>query len=151
MRRNYGFSVAGFAAICLLMSVSSCSKEAVDENLPEYAPPYELRLAPPWARFESDWFEQALENGDKSVFSKTILVSGGTAPYRIEPEKERYIQHQGGRNINIKITDFAKSYHRVCPVNKTGLSWNFCFLKFSYVFLPSSLFTIRMADAPNLL
>lgn len=109
MRRIYGFSVAGFAAMYLLMLMASCSKEAADENLPEPVPPYELRLTPPGATFESRWFEDALENGDKSVFSKTILISGGTAPYRIEPEKDVHVVYMsGGREINIKMTDFLK-------------------------------------------
>lgn len=43
-----------------------------------------------------------------SVFSKTILIYGGTAPYRIVSEKDRYISNQGAREIDIKMTDYLK-------------------------------------------
>ena len=94
----------------LSVLLAGCSKDEMPEPAPETepAPPYELRLTPPWTRFESDWFEQALEEGgDKSVFSKTILISGGTGPYRIVPEKERYIL-QDIPEIDIKMTDYLK-------------------------------------------
>lgn len=84
--------------------LAGCGKDEV----PEPAPPYELRLDPPWAWFYSARFEDALKKGDMSAFSKTILINSGTAPYRIVSEKERYILKQGGRDIDIKMTDYLK-------------------------------------------
>lgn len=88
--------------------LAGCSKDEVPEPTLEPAPPYELRLDPPWAKFESGRFEQALKEDDMSVFSKTILIKGGTAPYRIVSEKERFISNQGRYEIDIKMTDYLK-------------------------------------------
>lgn len=97
-----------FNLLILSVLLAGCGKDEVNEPTPEPVAPYELRLDPPWARFESDLFERALEEGDMSVFSKTILISGGTGPYRIVSAKEIYSLHQGKYDISMKMTDLLK-------------------------------------------